>query len=114
MLCSNRLCLFSHPTLINFKFVVIYSTCFLQIEALREYRVRFSSSSSSFHLGVPPCLANLLPQALSREAVPEEVLLGEVEASPKDLQVIERMCASVVIIANIYYNAHLVSWSQSV
>ena len=56
---------------------------------MKEYRVRFSTgaSSTAVNVEVPPRLFQYLPQALSSDAVPDDVLLGEVEASPQHLQV---------------------------
>jgi len=56
---------------------------------VKEYRVRFSTgtSSNSINAEVPPRLFQSLPQALSSDAVPDDVLLGEVVASPQHLQV---------------------------
>ena len=79
-----------------------------QLDSAKEYRVRFSTGNSSICVNteVPPRLFQYLPQALSTDAVPDDVLLGEVEASPKHLQVIKLILLGLTVKAKDFVNKH--------
>ena len=76
-----------HALALESDFIII---CFYrQVACNNAYRVRFSTGSFTLPLNVevPPRLYQFLSQAVNSDAIPDDVLLGEVEANPQPLQV---------------------------